>query len=283
MPGQSDLKKQWGRLKTAVRGVAAVIDGEPKYLVSIKPSADRALELLAGPPSVEAVDEIAYLLGRIDEFIAKWRPSPNPTPGTFYMQPTWARSTDRENQEALRLLEEIRAGGLEPEAQEALQRGDPVMKVFVGHSSADQKIAAAFVELLRAALPLSAKDIRCTSVDGYKLPAGTNADEQLRGEVFGAQAFVALLSPTSIKSIYVMFELGARWGAKGFLVPVMVAGLDPSYLKPPLSAIHAVMGSSEGDLHQLIETLGEKLGLAAEKPGAYLKALEAFASVAQVS
>jgi hypothetical protein len=28
----------------------------------------------------------------------------------------------------------------------------------------------------------------------------------------------------------------------------MVAGLDPRYLKPPLSAIHAVMGSAEGDL-----------------------------------
>jgi len=37
---------------------------------------------------------------------------------------------------------------------------------------------------LRAALPLSAKDIRCTSVDGYKLAAGTNSDEQLRQEVF---------------------------------------------------------------------------------------------------
>ena len=61
----------------------------------------------------------------------------------------------------------------------------------------------------------------------------------------------------------------------------MVAGLDPSYLKPPLSAIHAVMGSSEGDLHQLIETLGEKLALAAEKPDAYLRALQVFAAAAK--
>ena len=93
------------------------------------------------------------------------------------------------------------------------------MKVFVSHSSADQKIAAAFVELLRAALPLSAKDIRCTSVDGYKLPAGTNADEQLRGEVFGAQAFVALLSPTSIKSSYVMSNSEHAGGQKVFSLP----------------------------------------------------------------
>jgi hypothetical protein len=280
MSAQGELMKKWTRLKTAVRGVAAVIDGEPKHLASIRASVESALELLAKGPSLEAVDEIEYLLRRVDEFIAKWRPSRKPEPGVFYVQPLWAAGTDRETQEALRLLQQIRAGGLEPESED-VQRGEAVMKVFVSHSSADKNIAGAFVELLRAALLLSAKDIRCTSVDGYKLAPGTNADEQLRREVFEAQAFVALLSPTSIKSVYVMFELGGRWGARGYLAPVMVAGLDPSYLKPPLSAIHAVLGSSEGDLHQLIDTLGEKLGLAAEKPDAYLKALQAFADAAK--
>jgi hypothetical protein len=98
MPPQTDLKQGWGRLRTAVRGMAAVIAGEPEYLVSIKASADRALELLADAPSVEAADEIAYLLGRKDEFIAKWRPSPDPEPGSFYIQLGWASSTDPENQ-----------------------------------------------------------------------------------------------------------------------------------------------------------------------------------------
>ncbi|MGW8158424.1 MAG: toll/interleukin-1 receptor domain-containing protein [Desulfoprunum sp.] len=150
------------------------------------------------------------------------------------------------------------------------------MKVFVSHSSADKLIAEAFIDLLRASLPLSAKDIRCTSVDGYKLPAGTNSDEQLRQEVFEAKAFIALLSPQSIRSMYVMFELGARWGAKRYFAPVMVSGLTPSAIKAPLSAIHAVTGTSEGDVHQLIETLSERLEIESEKPAAYGKALKAF-------
>jgi AbiTii/TIR domain len=159
--------------------------------------------------------------------------------------------------------------------------GEHSMKIFVSHSGVDQKVAAAFVELIRDALRLSAKDIRCTSVNGYKLAAGTNADEQLRREVFEAEAFVALLSPESLRSIYVMFELGARWGAKGHLLPVMIGGLDPSYLKPPLSAIHAVAGTSESDLHQLLETLAEKLGVVAESPAVYLKSLQSFAREAR--
>ncbi|MHB1014991.1 MAG: toll/interleukin-1 receptor domain-containing protein [Desulfurivibrionaceae bacterium] len=150
------------------------------------------------------------------------------------------------------------------------------MKIFVSHSSADVKIVQAFIEFLRAALPLTAKDIRCTSVDGYKLAAGTNSDEQLRQEVFDAQAFLALLSPASMKSVYVMFELGARWGASRYLAPVMVSGLTPNHLKTPLSAIHAVSGTSEADLHNLVETLSNRLCVEPEPPDAYIKALRSF-------
>lgn len=137
------------------------------------------------------------------------------------------------------------------------------------------------MDFLRAALPLSQKDIRCTSVDGYKLSAGTHADEQLRREVFEARAFVALLSPKSIASVYVMFELGARWAAQRYLAPVMIVGLTPSFLKAPLSAIHAIDGTSEADLHQLVETLAEKLGVQPDGAAAYAKALHAFAAAAK--
>ena len=155
------------------------------------------------------------------------------------------------------------------------------MKVFVSHSSADRRIAEAFVELLRAALPIGAKDIRCTSIDGYKLDAGSKADEQLRQEVFDAPVFVALLSPTSMKSVYVLFELGARWATKGHLAPVMVAGLDSTHLKAPLSAIHAVSGASDADVHQLIGVLAKRLSVRAEEPAVYLKALNAFLGTAR--
>lgn len=167
---------------------------------------------------------------------------------------------------------------LEQEQDSASQsrQVETTMKVFISHSSADRDAAGAFVEFLRAALPIPAKELRCTSVDGYKLPAGTNAEEQLRQEVFEAETFVAILSPNSLASMYVMFELGARWGAKGHLIPLMIGGVGPSHLKAPLSAIHAVSGTSEGDMHQLVDTIAARLKLQAEKPNVYMKAMQAF-------
>jgi len=154
------------------------------------------------------------------------------------------------------------------------------MKIFVSHSSVDAREAEALVTFIRAALNIGAKDIRCTSVHGYKLSAGADSNEQLRAEVFECEVFVALLSPSSMQSTYVMFELGARWGAKRFMVPVMIGGTTGSDLRAPLSAIHAVNGTSEADMHQLLEDLAGRLGLQLENPSVYLKALKAFAEFA---
>ena len=171
------------------------------------------------------------------------------------------------------MIEEFRAVySATPASQEEVKS----MKAFISHSSSDAAIAEALVELLRAALTLPAKEIRCTSVDGYKLPAGADSNEQLRQEVFASEAFVALLSPASVRSVYVMFELGARWGTGQPMVPIMVGGLNVSDLKAPLSAIHAISGTSESDLHELVEQLADRLQRPLEKPSAYGKALRAF-------
>jgi len=54
--------------------------------------------------------------------------------------------------------------------------------VLISHSSKDVNLASALIELLRAGLGLVATQIRCSSVDGYRLPAGVDTDAQLRQE-----------------------------------------------------------------------------------------------------
>lgn len=267
----------WSRIRSAVRGAQAAIASEPKHLASIAPLVEDALAILAKRPSKEAMEEVEYLLTRAQEFVAKWRPSPRPSPGVLYIQPGWARSTDEQTGEALSLLKEFQETGL---IESSTSDVPTTMKVFVSHSSADAAVAEALVELIRSALNVSAKDIRCTSVEGYKLPAGADSNQQLRSEVFECQAFIALLSPASLASIYVMFELGARWGTNRYLAPIMIGGTKGGDLKAPLSAIHAISGSSEADIHQLVEELGQRLEIAPEKPAAYSKALRVFAKSA---
>jgi hypothetical protein len=58
--------------------------------------------------------------------------------------------------------------------------------VFISHSSADRETAEALAHLLRSALNLTPAEIRCTSVEGYRLPAGASTDQQLRDEIMAA-------------------------------------------------------------------------------------------------
>ncbi|NTU50609.1 MAG: toll/interleukin-1 receptor domain-containing protein [Desulfobulbaceae bacterium] len=244
---------------------------------------EEALELLSKQPTNDSKNELEYLLTKIQEFVIPWRPSPIPSPGVLYIQPNWAKNTDTQAGEALCLLEALppilQLSSSEPPS---MPKGTS-MKIFVSHSSKDKIIAEAFVNLIKTALNIPSKDIRCTSVAGYKLPAGADSNEQLRAEVFGCELFVALLSPTSMKSMYVMFELGARWGTKRHLAPIRVGGLDSSALKAPLSGIHAISGESASDLHQLLSDFGHKLSLEVESAAVYSKALSTFVVSAQTS
>jgi hypothetical protein len=97
------------------------------------------------------------------------------------------------------------------------------LAVFISHSSKDEALARAVVELLRSAMNLSSKDIRCSSVNGYRLPVGAHTETTLREEVNSAAVMVGLVTPNSLASAYVMFELGARWGVSSFLAPLLAS------------------------------------------------------------
>jgi hypothetical protein len=156
------------------------------------------------------------------------------------------------------------------------------LTIFISHSSADVVLARAIVELIEKALKLPARQIRCTSVEGYKLPVGADTDEQLRREIFVARAFVGLITPTSAKSAYVLFELGARWGAKRQLAPVLARGADASFLGGPLGGINALTLSIRNQVLQLIQDIAEYLELPLEPMASFQSAVDAVVTAAGV-
>jgi hypothetical protein len=143
------------------------------------------------------------------------------------------------------------------------------LELFVSHSSKDVALVKLLINLLRSALKLSAPENRCTSVDGYRLPGGADTMGQLRREVHDAQAFIGIVSAASLDSMYVAFELGARWGAGKHLLPILVSGADPSMLSGPLTGINALRCDSSAQLHQLIDDLAKQLGIKADSPAAF--------------
>ena len=154
------------------------------------------------------------------------------------------------------------------------------LDVFISHSSKDAHIALALIELIRAALDVPHGRIRCTSAEGYLLPIGTNVDDQLKCEVRDSRAFIGLLTPNSLESKYVLFELGARWGAQLRLFPIVAGGTKASDLRSPLSSLMTLDCYTPGKVHHLITELGALLSKPTNPPATYQRHLQALIDTA---
>ena len=135
------------------------------------------------------------------------------------------------------------------------------MRIFISHSSRDAELARALIDLLQAALPITSDEIRCSSVDGYRLPGGVSIDQRLRNEVHDAEVVIGLLTPNSLRSAYVSFELGARWGAQKRMIPLLASGITPEVLEGPLGGINALDCRCDGQIHQLVEETASHLNI----------------------
>ena len=157
------------------------------------------------------------------------------------------------------------------------------LAIFISHSSADVKIAESLIELFQIALTIPDNRIRCTSVEGYMLDAGVSVVDQLREEIHGAEAFIGLISPDSLASTYVLFELGARWGAKRHLMPLLVSATDKALLRDPLKGLNALACDRPAQVHQLIANLSTALKLKPGGAAAYGKYVTALVNRAKKS
>jgi hypothetical protein len=128
--------------------------------------------------------------------------------------------------------------------------------------------------LLRTALDIPADKILCTSVDGYRLQAGTDTDDGLRAAVLQSKTLVGIITPASQKSSYVLFELGATWGTNKHLIPLTASGVSPGDLKGPIAGKNALDCSRRPGVQQLIGDLGTILKMEVERAEVYDKHLD---------
>jgi hypothetical protein len=56
-----------------------------------------------------------------------------------------------------------------------------------------------------------------------KISAGQNWRSKIKKELSQSDYFLVLLSPTSVQSKWVQFELGAAWGLNKFIIPVVTS------------------------------------------------------------
>ncbi|MFK5879464.1 MAG: toll/interleukin-1 receptor domain-containing protein [Flavobacteriaceae bacterium] len=159
------------------------------------------------------------------------------------------------------------------------KKNKSMIDVFISHSSADQNKVKLLINILRSALNLSKERIRCTSVPGYKLSGGSNTDETLKQEIVDCNLFIAVLTENSIKSTYVLFELGARWGLDKTLKPLVCEKNMSTVVKGPLSGIHCLNGTEASEIIQLVEECGKTLNISPSSTDVYLDEAIEFAEM----
>lgn len=155
--------------------------------------------------------------------------------------------------------------------------------IFISHSHQDIDIAEAFIELFRRGLNVPVERIRCTSVDGYRLPVSTlSIDDQLRREVEQAKVFIAIITPVSLESAYVSFELGARWGTNEFSAPILISSRHKDLLKGPLQNINALYCENRQEIEQFLSRVADKLQLEPVQPVSYQSSIDRLVELSAV-
>lgn len=134
------------------------------------------------------------------------------------------------------------------------------IKLFISHAHRDEDIADQLVNALELGMDVPMGAIRCTSVPGYKLDLGSMAPEELRRELADAECVVAILTPNSIASEWVLFELGASWSLAKTAIPLLAGGLKDEDIPGPLRGAAGGQLTDPTSLDQFLHQVKSLLG-----------------------
>jgi hypothetical protein len=112
---------------------------------------------------------------------------------------------------------------------------------------------------------------------------GAEFGSQIRREVVKAKALVGVITPVSIRSPYVLFELGARWGTKLPMFPVLACGATPDDLEGPLQELNVVSLSKATDVFQLLDEIAEAVGQKPPRPSVIAAEIDKLCDTSQIA
>jgi hypothetical protein len=152
-------------------------------------------------------------------------------------------------------------------------------RIFISHSAADEALASALVDCILSAMIIDDADLRCTSVPGHKLPVGSDFAATLLEDIGDSSVVIGLITKNALSSSWVLFELGATWGAKKNLKPLVTDEVDLKALPGAVSGRHVARLSNKGDLNQFLEEVAETVGAKRRSAAKGLKPMEQLISV----
>lgn len=147
------------------------------------------------------------------------------------------------------------------------------LDIFISHSSVNRNIAAKLIQALKFSMNIKTDKIKCTSVNAYMLKGGRDINFQLLDAVKNSRLVLGIISKDSVKSHYVLFELGARWGLELPFKLLVFNDEDYSILKGPLSNTHIINISKQAEVLKLIEEIASDLEFELENSTVYIDSI----------
>ncbi|MEZ4912171.1 MAG: toll/interleukin-1 receptor domain-containing protein [Saprospiraceae bacterium] len=139
------------------------------------------------------------------------------------------------------------------------EQNESSLDIFISHSSKDIEVVEQFIELLIKAFKIDESKIRCTSVPRFKLPSGSNVDNTIKNEISASKAFIGFITEKSLDSVYVLFELGARWGSERNFRLMTADQAIFELVKPPLVNHHIICISNRTEIYQILDEIQQDL------------------------
>ena len=134
------------------------------------------------------------------------------------------------------------------------------IRLFVSHAHRDQDIAKQLVDVIGGNLVVPPGELRATSVAGYQLDLGAQAQDDLRRELGSAACVIALLTPNSVGNDWVAFELGAAWANAKVSIPLLAGGLQDKDIPGPLRGAAGGQLTLPETIDRLLDQLVQLLG-----------------------
>jgi hypothetical protein len=155
--------------------------------------------------------------------------------------------------------------------------------IFISHSHSDVSLAKHLVQVIKTSLDTPKGAIRASSVPGAKLPLGSMPAQQLRGELATAEFVLALITPSSLRSPWVLFELGAAWAGGRQTIPLLLGNVEDRVAEMPEPLRNPLSGKLDDSsvLHRLIDQLAGVLHWERTSAEEADSAIEDFVAVAR--
>lgn len=134
-------------------------------------------------------------------------------------------------------------------------------QVFISHAHHDEPLARKVAAMLGDALGLSPAEFFLSSQEGHGVAPAASIRTSILEELRTVPALVVLLTPRAAESPWVWLESGNRLGCADLSPPIFtVPSARFLALLSPVADMRGLQLDNDGELHELVQAVGQRLG-----------------------